>query len=210
MSTWLNIADWVLCMARCRSFWEERRGLSSSGRLRVKCSSKYQLLSCWFQQCPCRWRSGQNLALGKGCAFLGADLGSAAGEDSLSGRVEMAGIAHPAEISQPGDSQRPSPSTHSQQSQHGSDTKGLLLRSTAQHHQLAKPHLPPTPARLHAPSTKTLPENRRQAMALLPATPPLASPGQRAPGRKGWGASGHSQSCSPGRTWQASSSETQE
>ena len=52
MSTWLNIADWVLCMARCRSFWEERRGLTNLGRLRVKYSSKYQLLSCWLQQCP--------------------------------------------------------------------------------------------------------------------------------------------------------------
>jgi len=52
MSTWLNMADWVLCMARCRSFWKERRGLTSSGRLRVKYSSEYRLLPCWLQQCP--------------------------------------------------------------------------------------------------------------------------------------------------------------
>lgn len=185
MSTWLNIADWVLCMARCRSFWEERRGLTNSGRLRVKYSSKYQLLSCWPQQCPRRRRSSQNLALEKGCAFLRAGLGSAAGRDSSSGYVGMAGISRPAEIPYPGDSRGPSLSIHSQQSQRGSDAEGLLLRSTDQHHQLAKPHLPPTPARLHALSTKNLPKSRRQARAPLPATPPLASPGQRDPGRKG-------------------------
>lgn len=28
MSTWLNIADCVLWMARCRSFWGERDGFS--------------------------------------------------------------------------------------------------------------------------------------------------------------------------------------
>lgn len=102
----------------------------------------------------------------------------------------MAGVARPAVTPYPGDSQRPSLSTHSQQTQRGSDSGGLLLRGTAQHHQLAKPHLPPTPARLHALSTQNPPQSRRQARTPLPATPPSASPWQRDPGRTGWDASG--------------------
>lgn len=97
----------------------------------------------------------------------------------------MAGIAHPAVIPYPGDSQRLSLSIHSQRSQHGSDTEGLLLRSTAQHHQLAKPHLPPAPARLHPPSTQNLPQSRRQVRVPPPGHTALGVP--RAEGRRATG-----------------------
>lgn len=52
MSTWLNIADCVLWMARCRSFWGERGGLPPARRARGEMSSKHHLLPCWLQQCP--------------------------------------------------------------------------------------------------------------------------------------------------------------
>lgn len=138
MSTWLNIADWVLCMARCRSFWKERRGLSSSGRLRVTSPPR---TSC----CP----AGSNNALSDGgqariwpwkravhcCEQVWALLLG----KSPSGHVGMAGIPCPAEILHPGDSWGLSLSIFSQ---HG--TEGLILRP--QHPQLAEPHLPPSPA----------------------------------------------------------------
>lgn len=50
MSTWLNIADCVLWMARCRSFWGHRGGCHTQPE--GKAPSKHQLLPGCLQKCP--------------------------------------------------------------------------------------------------------------------------------------------------------------